>query len=198
ADKLDTAVEQLHSAEALLRKARHDLETAENLKVAAGTAARVAEAALATADLNLTYTRIIAPADGFITNLNLPPGNYVRAGEQLFALVDSHSFWLSAIYRETHLTRIKPGQPATIRLYLYPDRIFHGVVQGIGWGIHQEDGATVSLLPDVSPVIYWVRLAQRFPVRLEFTDLEPSTPLRLGARGTATIYTEQVKDDGSK
>ena len=60
-------------------------------------------------------------------------------------------------------------------------------MQGVGWGIYQPDGATVGLLPEVDPVVYWVRLAQRFPVRIDFLERDPARPLRVGANGWVTF-----------
>jgi membrane fusion protein (multidrug efflux system) len=196
-DRFEEAATQLHAAEAQLRQAQHNLVVAERTLGDAGTAnakLRSAEAALATAELNLAYTRVYAPRNGLITNLNLPVGTYVHAGQELFAVIDIDSWWFSANYKETALARVHPGQPATITLNAYPGYRFRGVVQGIGWGIHQTDGATQRLLPQVDPVVYWVRLAQRFPVRIDFVEPDPAHPLRVGASGSVTIHTDANAD----
>lgn len=196
-DRLEEASTQLHANEAQLSQAQHNLVVAERtLGDPGATNARLrsAEAALATAQLNLAYTRVSAPRNGLITNLNLPVGTYVRAGEQLFAVIDTDSWWFSANYKENALERVRPGQPADITLNAYPGHRFHGVVQGIGWGIHQSDGATQRLLPQVDPVVYWVRLAQRFPVRIDFVEPDAAHPLRVGASGSVTIHTDADTD----
>jgi multidrug resistance efflux pump len=197
-NKLDDASSQYRAASAQLDRALHDLEKARQVLGANGAAnarLRLAEAAVRQAQLNLGYCQVFAPVNGLVTNLNLPVGTYVNAGQQIFALVDQDSFWFSANFKETFLDRIRPGQPATITLNSYRDRPFQGVVQGIGWGVHQQDGATLRLLPNVSPVVYWVQLASRFPVRIGFSELDPARPLRIGANGWVTIHTEGVDID---
>jgi multidrug resistance efflux pump len=192
-DRLDEAATQLRATEAQLQQAQHNLVVAQRTLGDPGVAnakLRSAEAALATAELNLAYTRVYAPRNGLITNLNLPVGTYVTAGQQVFAVIDTDSWWFSANYKENALERVRPGQPAEITLNAYPGHRFRGVVQGIGWGIHQPDGATQRLLPQVDPVVYWVRLAQRFPVRIDFVEPDPEHPLRVGASGSVTIHTD--------
>ncbi len=192
-DRYDEAATQLRAAEAQLQQAQHNLVVAQRTLGDPGVAnakLRSAEATLATAELNLTYTRVYAPRNGLITNLNLPVGTYITAGQQLFAVIDTDSWWFSANYKETALGRVRPGQPAEITLNAYPGHRFRGLVQGIGWGIHQTDGATQRLLPQVDPVVYWVRLAQRFPVRIDFVEPDPEHPLRVGASGSVTIHTD--------
>ena len=194
-DALDDATTKEREARAALDAALRSMEVAEATYGQAGEAnsrLRLAEAILAEAELELSYTQVFAPVNGYVTNLNLPVGTYVKAGQRLFAIVDGDSFWFSARFKETFLDRVRPGQRATITLNSYPDRSFPGVVQGVGWGIFQPDGATIELLPEVDPVVYWVRLAQRFPVRIEFLERDPSRPLRVGANGWVTIHTRGV------
>jgi len=197
-NKLDDALSQSRAAEAQLDRALHDLEKARQVlgdNGAANARLRLTEAAVRNAQLNLGYCKVYAPVNGLVTNLNLPVGTYVNAGQQIFALVDQDSFWFSANFKETFLDRIRPGQPATITLNSYRDRPFRGVVQGIGWGVHQQDGSTLRLLPNVSPVVYWVQLASRFPVRIGFSELDAARPLRIGANGWVTIHTSGVDID---
>lgn len=194
-DALDDAVTKERETGAAVEAALRALQVAEATYGQAGegnSRFRFAEAALGEAELNLGYTRVYAPVNGYVTNLNLPVGTYVNAGVQLFAIVDSDSFWFSARFKETFLDRVRPGQSATITLNSYPGRSFPGIVQGVGWGIFQPDGATTELLPEVDPVVYWVRLAQRFPVRIEFLEHDQSRPLRVGANGWVTIHTRGV------
>lgn len=194
-NELDEATTKEFEARAGVDAALRALQVAEATYGEAGdlnSRYRFAEAALAEAELMLSYTRVYAPVNGYVTNLNLPLGTYVNEGVQLFAIVDRDSFWFSARFKETFLDRVRPGQPATITLNSYPDRSFPAVVQGVGWGIFQPDGSTVELLPEVDPVVYWVRLAQRFPVRVEFLERDASRPLRVGANGWVTIHTEGV------
>ncbi len=150
-----------------------------------------ARANLELARLNLSFTRVFAPVDGPVTNLNLPAGNYVTAGQPLFTLVDGRSWRVLAYFKETQIERMCPGQPVEVRLFSYPGRVFRGVVQGIGWGIYQSDGAPASgtQLPQVSPTVNWVRLAQRFPVRIDLPEVDPAHPFRIGQTAVVRVDT---------
>ena len=72
-------------------------------------------------------------------------------------------------------------------LISYPNHRFRGRVQGIGWGLYQENGATVGVLPSVPPTLNWVRLAQRFPVRIVLEDRDPDHPFRIGQTAVVTV-----------
>jgi len=142
------------------------------------------------AELNLSYTKVNAPANGYVTNFLVRVGTYVKMGEQLFALVESDTWWISANFMETYLRDIRPGQQAQITIDIYPGKVFHGLVEGLSAGIYQVDGKTTEYgLPLVDQTIDWVRLAQRFPVRITITDLDADHPLRSGANAEVTIDT---------
>jgi len=119
---------------------------------------------------NLVYTEIYAPVDGYITNLNVSEGTYVSAGQQLLALVDINSFWIAAYFKENAVKKYGAGfHEFRLRYLGHEDQPFEGIVQSVGWGIFVPDGSSGTstiLLPSVSPTIDWVRLAQRFPVRI--------------------------------
>ncbi len=168
--------EKLDELQAKLRAATADVE--------------LARAELDDARLYLSYTKVPAPTTGYVTNLLVRVGTYVKTGQQLFALVESETWWISANFMETYLRRVRPGQAARITIDMYPDRVFTGVVEGISAGIYQVDGETSGYgLPIVRQTIDWVRLAQRFPVRVTITDLDPGYPLRSGANAEVTIDT---------
>lgn len=137
------------------------------------------QAQLQTAQLNLNYTKIYAPVDGYLTNVNTSPGTYVYAGQQLLALVDSSSFWIAAYFKETQLKHVVEQGQARITLMGHEEKPFEGVVESVAWGIFLQDGSTVDLLPAVSQTIDWVRLPNRFPVRIQVTGSSP-VPLRIG------------------
>ena len=139
--------------------------------------------------MHVEYCRVHAPFEAWVTNLNIAVGAYARQGEQVFALVDNREWYVMANFRETFMPNIRPGLTAEVFLLSYPGHPVHGVVQGIGWAVHQADGATVGVLPAVQPTLDWVRLAQRFPVRVTITDLDERYPLRSGANAEVTIDT---------
>jgi len=182
--QLDAARSGLQNARAQVSKARNELGAmgADNAD------ARMALAQLESAQLQLGYCRVTAPVNGYVTNLTLSPGSYANAGRPILSLVDVDSWRVVAYLKETQLRRIRTGQPARVYLPAYPEVRFEGNVQGIGWGIQQQDGATgAEGLPSVSPTVDWVRMAQRFPVRITVVDRDPAHPLRKGMSATVRI-----------
>jgi RND family efflux transporter MFP subunit len=169
-----------------------DLQDAQDNYLAAVASTAAAQAQLETATLNLGFTKAFAPVDGYLTNVNTSVGTYVAAGQQLLALVDATSFWIAANFKETQINNMKVGDTATIWLMGHHDQPFRGVVQGVAWGIYQADGSTVELLPDVSQTIDWVRLPNRFPVRVQATEPSP-VPLRIGQTASVAISSADPK-----
>ena len=107
-----------------------------------------------------------APADGLLSNVTLRPGATVQAGAPLFAIIEANRWWVDANFKETDLARVKVGQPATVRLDMYPDVTFDGTVESISSG----SGATFSVLPPENATGNWVKVTQRFPVRISLTN----------------------------
>ncbi|MEE2907918.1 MAG: biotin/lipoyl-binding protein [Planctomycetota bacterium] len=145
---------------------------------------REVEAALADAELNISYCYVRAAVGGYISNLNIARGEYANQGVQIFTIVDDSRWYVLANYRETFLKRIEPGMVADVWLLACPGQTLRGVVQGVGKAIYQPVGAAMNALPDVPPSLDWVRLAQRFPVRIILEDA-PNCSLHSG--GTATV-----------
>ncbi len=156
-----------------------DLQNAQDLLAAAQADTAAAQAELDYANLNLGYTKTFAPVDGYITNMNTSPGTYVYAGQQLLALVDSSSFWVAAYFKETQLQHVKEGGKAKLTFIGRENQPFEGEIESVAWGIFDPDGSTVDLLPRVSQTVDWVRLPNRFPVRIRVTGTPP-LPLRIG------------------
>jgi multidrug resistance efflux pump len=197
--QVDVAAGQVLNAEANLKQRQQDLDrqsdlykkhvtaeqdfqNAQDALSAAQAQLTSAKANLELAKLNLAYTKVFAPVDGYVTNMNTSEGTYVTAGNQLIALVDTSSFWIAAYFKETQLPHIQVGQKANITIMGYSRQQFEGVVRSVGWGIYVQDGSgssTTELLPSVSQTIDWVRLPQRFPVRIQVLGTSP-VPLRVG------------------
>jgi RND family efflux transporter MFP subunit len=156
-----------------------DLQNAQDLLAAAQADTAAAQAELDYANLNLGYTKIFAPVDGYITNMNTSAGTYVYAGQQLLALVDASSFWVAAYFKETQLQHVKEGGKAKLTFIGRENQPFEGEIESVAWGIFDPDGSTVDLLPRVSQTVDWVRLPNRFPVRIRVTGTPP-LPLRIG------------------
>lgn len=177
---------QVMAGQSFISQDQLDQARAEKDQSAATAAA--AGAGLREAELRLSYTRLASPVNGMVTNVRLSPGTYLKPGQQVFALIDSDSWHVSAYFRETTLRRIRPGMAARVRLIMYPGYNFHGRVEGVGWGVFQQDGSdSPALLPDINPTVDWIRLAARFPVRINLRDFKSDYPLRMGARATVEI-----------
>ncbi len=145
-----------------------------------------AEAALSLARLNLQRTEVRAPMDGYITNLDIYPGDYVNTGNPRLALVGGDTFWVYGYFEETKLPHVRIGDPAEIRLM--SGAVLHGRVESLARGISDRDNPTgVNLLADVNPTFSWVRLAQRVPVRIHIDPANSSNQPLLAAGMTVTV-----------
>mgnify|MGYP001828454477 FL=1 len=151
---------------------------------------RAALAALQEAELDLEFTEVRAPVDGYVTNLNLQLGTQAVTNQPALALVDVASFYVWGFFRENTIADIRPGDQAVVTLMTYPDTPLMGGVESLGWGIAQQDGSTgVDLLPNVNPTFEWIRLAQRIPIRIELTDVPDDVALRVGTTGSVLVMT---------
>lgn len=147
-----------------------------------------AEAQLQEAELNLGYCRVTAPFSGKIVNFNISVGQFARSGVDVFTLVDTRTWYVVANFRETQLKHIKEGSPAEIYVQFKGGRRFHGRVVGLAWAVVPEDGSSAMGLPNVPRNLDWVRLAQRFPVRVQVED--PDDSFRVGASAVVTVTGE--------
>lgn len=149
---------------------------------------RAAKAAVEQARLDLEFTRVTAPVDGYVTNLSLRIGDPAVANQPALALIDENSFWVHGFFRETSLEGISPGDEAVITLMSYPKKPLKGRVDSVGWGIAQSDGSTAEdLLPSISPTFEWIRLAQRVPVRVHLTNVPEGVELRVGTTASVLV-----------
>jgi len=175
---------------ALVEHARSELQRARALLGQLGDVnarRQAAEAALYDAQLNVDYCSVRAPFDAYVTNLNIAVGQYANQGREIFALIDDRVWYVMANFRESFLSSIEPGMEADVYLISYPERRFRGRVQGVGWGLYQQNGASVGVLPSVEPTLNWVRLAQRFPVRIVLEEHDPDRPFRMGQTAVVTV-----------
>ncbi|EEX11768.1 secretion protein, HlyD family [Citreicella sp. SE45] len=150
-------------------------------------AVRAAEAQLTLAQINLNHARVTAPVSGWIANLDVRPGALVSPNAPLFSLVEDGDWWIDANFKETDLERLRPGQPVNIDIDMYPGVTLTGTLQSLGAGA----GAVFSLLPPQNASGNWVKVTQRFPVRIAI-DTRPDDPdlqLRVGASTTVTVDT---------
>ena len=187
---LDDALAAHAEAVAAVAAARAELDRARNALGDEGprnARLRAAAADVALAELELSFTHVTAPNDGWVTQVALRKGTMVQMGVTQFALVEASQWWLEANFRETELARIRPGQRARVTLDMYPDHPIEGRVESLSAG----SGATFSLLPPENATGNWVKVTQRFPVRitLDPPGRDSPTPLRVGASATVEIDT---------
>jgi membrane fusion protein, multidrug efflux system len=175
------SVQNAQNATAKIGSARASIErdtgTLESMKkqldvIKAQTAqARAAlaheEAAEHQAELNLSYTTIVAPVDGTVGNRTLRVGQFVQAGTQLMSVVPTDAAYVVANYKETQLTDVKRGQPVTIEVDMFPGRLFHGHVDSMA----PASGQTFALLPPDNATGNFTKVVQRIPVKITL-DLE--------------------------
>ncbi len=142
-------------------------------------------AQLAQAKLDLAHTRVSAPSTGIITQFLLRPGNNVVANTTLFMIVEQNNFWVDANFKETQVARIQPGQSVKIILDMFPRHVFRGTVDAVS----SASGSIFSLLPPENATGNWVKVTQRFPVKILILNPDPTFPLRAGATATITVDT---------
>ena len=164
-----------------------DMDTANINVKAAQAAVKAAEATVEQAKWQISQTTVTAPVDGWVTNLSTRTGNYATSGQPVFALVDSHSFYVVGYFEETKLRHIQPGDLAEIVLYSGHVPL-SGKVQSIGRAIYDQSvESDRDLVADIKPNVPWVRLAQRVPVRIQLNQIPQGITLVSGTTCTVSI-----------
>ncbi len=187
---LDDARQKLSSAENNVTSTRarmSQLIKSQGAKGDASPEVKKAAAALSQASLSLSYTNIFADHDGTLGKVEVHPGSVVVPGQALTPLVEANSYWVQANFKETHVGRVTKGMQATITLDLYPNVKYVGTIEAIS----PASGASFSLLPPENATGNWVKVPQRFPVRIKLdNDQNKLTfPLRVGASASVTVDT---------
>jgi len=127
------------------------------------------------AKLNLSYTVITAPEDGLVSKVNVQSGQFVQAGQALFSVVHSERVWVTGNFKETQLDKMKVGQKVVVQVDAYPNHEFQAVVASFS----PATGSTFALLPPDNASGNFVKVVQRLPVRIEFTDKNDSLVKKL-------------------
>ncbi len=192
---LRESIVALKGQDATIREAEAGLQAEErvldNLNAALraqreNIARRKAEAEIAR--LNLSYTKIYAPDDGYVTRKAVEVGNQVQAGQPLMALVSLDDVYIIANYKETKLDRIRPGQRVKIKVDAYPEKTFWGRVHSIMAGT----GAAFSLFPPENATGNYVKVVQRVPVKILLENgTDPGHILRIGMSVIPTVLTNE-------
>ena len=145
------------------------------------------EAALALAKRNLEDTRVVATHDGFVVGLTVSSGEFILPGQTLFTLINTEEWFVVANLRESDLETVQAGECATVYSMIDRRVPINGRVEGIGWGVVDPDRISLPRsVPYVERSLNWVRVAQRFPVRVRL-DSPPQSLMRLGASAVVEI-----------
>ena len=160
-----TAAQGLAAAEQKLNQAKTALSTLQTLLAQRPGAV----AAVKFAELELSYCKVKAPFTGRVVNLNISAGAYASVGIPVFSLLDTRKWYVVANFREAEVRHMAPGSEAIVYLSSAPNQRFRGRVQGIGWAVKPEGEIDLppAGVPYVKRELNWVRVAQRFPVRIE-------------------------------
>ncbi len=181
--------ESLLSAQANLRSAEtapSGIAATQKMIEAQQAAVDKAQADLNQAQKNVNDTNVAAPFDGTVTKRSIEPGFYVTPGQQLVTLV-SNDKWIIANFKENQITRMKPGQKVELKLDAYPKHTFHGVIESLQSGT----GARFSLFPPENATGNFVKIVQRVPVKIKFTDPpDAQYDIGPGLSVDATVYVE--------
>lgn len=169
-------------SQAKLGQAIHTVDTLDTLR-----SQRPAKAAkVESARLDLERCRVVAPFDGYVTNMNISEGAYAHPGAPIFTLIDERTWYVIANYRETKVKQIHLGDHVDVYVMGHPDRKFNGVVESIGYGVFPEDGKVTEGLPQIERTLNWVHLSTRFPVRIRIQDPDPAL-FRIGATAVTVV-----------
>ncbi|MCX5717260.1 MAG: HlyD family secretion protein [Nitrospirae bacterium] len=146
------------------------------------------EASLGAAELNLSYTKVIAPADGYVTKKSVESGNHIQTGQPLMAVVPLDDIWVTANYKETQLAKVRVGQKVEIKVDTYTAEKFNGRIESIMTGT----GAVFSLFPPENATGNYVKVVQRIPVKIILDKgTDPERILRIGMSVEPTIIVEK-------
>ena len=147
-----------------------------------------AQADLAEAERNLRLTEVLAPCDGQVTALGISQGEYAATGRAVFTIINTERWYAIANFRETELGLMRLGQAADVYVAGFGNRLVQGTIESLGGGVAPDEGSDLGGLPRVPRTLSWVRIAQRFPVRILIND-PPADLMRIGA--TAVVVMER-------
>jgi len=191
ADDVDRAVTAKQVAASALVAEEQRLNQAQIALSALATLTAQRAGAVASVDLaalELSYCKVVAPFPGRVISLNISVGACANAGVPVFSLLDTRKWYVMANFREAEIRHLAPGSEAIVYLSSAPERRFPGRVQGIGWAVEPEGEIDLPPggVPYVKRELNWVRVAQRFPVRIEVENPDLNL-FHMGASAVAII-----------
>lgn len=185
----EQAREQIRAAQAAVAAASAEVERVRRSAGAAGDAnaqVRAAESQLLRGRQSMAFTTVTAPADGYITNLQLTDGQFLQAGAAGMTFVDPERRWIIADFRENQLGHLEPGDPVEVIFDAEPGRVFRGRVESIAWGVSVNRPSAEGLQQPAEDV-RWFQPARRIPVRIVLENEWPEH-VRLGSQASVVVH----------
>lgn len=187
ANDFEMARQQYKGAKEALVASLANLNNDPNINMKDHPLVQQAQASLDLANLNLNYTQVTAPFPGTVTKVEqLQPGDFIRPGEPVFAIISNDNIWIEANFKETQITNMRVGQRVKIDIDAYPDHQFYGRVESLSPGT----GSTFSLLPPENATGNWVKIVQRIPVRISLGRVNDNIFLASGLSATVSVDTQ--------
>jgi membrane fusion protein (multidrug efflux system) len=185
----------VRASRALIAAQRHQLEVLSGTKKQRAADLQGAKATLAAAKLKLGYTKVVAPFDGVVGERQVQPNDYVNIGTNLINIVPLPSVYVIANYKETQLTRVRPGQPVDITVDTFSGQTLRGRVERIA----PASGSQFALLPPDNATGNFTKVVQRIPVRIQLDKDQPLLDRLLPGMSVVTrIHTNEAATDGAK
>jgi membrane fusion protein, multidrug efflux system len=185
----------VRASRAVIAAQRHQLEVLSGTKKQRAADIEAAKATLAAAKLKLGYTRITAPFDGVVGDRQVQPSDYVNIGSNLINVVPLPNVYIIANYKETQLTRVRPGQSVDVTVDSFPNERLHGRVERIS----PASGSQFALLPPDNATGNFTKVVQRVPVRIVLDKGQPLLERLLPGMSVVTqIHTDEAGADGGK
>src|SRR3984957_3700220 len=185
----------VRASRALIAAQRHQIEVLSGTKKQRAADIEAAKATLAAAKLKLGYTRIVAPFDGVVGDRQVQPNDYVNIGSNLINVVPLPNVYIIANYKETQLTRVRPGQSVDVTVDSFPNERLHGRVERIS----PASGSQFALLPPDNATGNFTKMVQRVPVRIVLDKGQPLLERLLPGMSVVTqIHTDEAGADGGK
>jgi len=178
---------ELESAQAAVRIAEIELNSEVGDQ---HTAVAEVLADLNVAKYNLQNTAIRAPSDGYVSNLQIYPGAFVRIKQPIMTFINSEQHWLIATIPQRGVQRLRPGDKAEVAFEMYPGKIFDAQVESVVWATGNSQGIPSGTLPQMGQV----KGSRLYAVRMHIKNPDPDYPLRFGASGLAAMYSSDAAD----
>ena len=185
--RLKTAEEELNQALANTEMQKASVKQVKSTLSVKSSMVKQKEAMLQEAKLNMSYTKIYSPVEGYVTRKSVEVGDQLRPGQPVMTVVPLHDVWIIANYKETQLTRVKAGQKVRIKVDTYPGKVYKGRVDSI----MASTGSILSMFPPENATGSFVKVVQRIPVKIVLSDTpDQKYPLRAGMSVVPTIIIE--------